>query len=677
MEAATAPVEAASAPRGLPDPGEPVPKLAWPTLGIFFGSLAVWGFALWGALSENVTPWLTIPLAAAVTFWMFTVLHDATHYSISRTRWVNALFGRLSVPFVAAWASYGVIGYIHIEHHRHSNEDGGTQPGADPDTWASHGPWWQLPFRWATIELWYGRFYLARRPTRPVKESAEAGALLTLSLAGIAAATATGNLWMLAVVYLIPQRIGIILLAWWFDWLPHHSLEHTQREDRYKATRARVGMEWFFTPLMLSQNYHLIHHLHPSIPFYRYIATWNKNEEAYLEREPAIATVFGQQLTPDEYRVWRELDSALARMRRVKLPEGSSASHAVFHKVPVAEVRKLTEDSVLIGFDVPEELREQFQFHPGQHLTVRTDLGGEGVRRNYSICCPATSGQLRIAVKHIPGGAFSSFAMNDLKAGDVLELMTPTGEFCPPLDPEHIKHYVGIAAGSGITPIMSILATALELEADSMFTLIYGNRGKESTMFREELDELESRYADRLQILHVRSREQHRNPLLTGRIDRDKLDTWLGEELHPDVIDEWFLCGPMELTVMAREALIEHGAAPEQVHLELFYGYSDNGAAPARADAPPATVTIKLDGQEETFELSGGETILEGALQVRSDAPYACMGGACGTCKAKLLEGDVEMDHNFALGQDELERGYVLTCQSHPTSPVVGVDYDG
>jgi phenylacetate-CoA oxygenase/reductase PaaK subunit len=677
MEAAAASIPA-QARRALPDPGEPVPRLALPTVGIFLGALAVWGLATWAALGHHAPPWVTIPAAAAVSFVMFTVAHDATHYSISRTRWVNALFGRMSVPFVASYVSFPVLGYIHIEHHRNTNEHGGTEPGADPDGFATAGPGWQTPFRWLTIDLWYAVFYLKRRPTRPVAESAEAGVLGVLTLAGIGAAAATGNLWTVALVYLIPQRIAVGTLGWWFDWLPHHGLEQTQRENRYRATRARVGMEWLFTPAMLSQNYHLIHHLHPSIPFYRYLTAWRRNEEAYLERDAAIATVFGHQLTPEEYRVWRELDSALARMRRVKVPEGSSASHAVFHRLPVADVRRLTKDSVLIDFDVPEGLRELFSFRPGQHLTVRTDLGGEGVRRNYSICCPATDGSLRIAVKLIPGGAFSSFAMEQLKAGDELELMTPTGHFSIKPDPDNIKHYVGITAGSGITPILSILTTALQVEADSYFTLIYGNRTRDSTMFREELDQLESRYADRFEILHVLSREPHRNPLLTGRIDREKIETLLATKLPPDEIDEWFLCGPLELTAVVRETLIERRADPEHVHMELFHGYEDtNGTSPARANAAPCSVTIRLSGREESFELTGGDSLLEGALRVRPDAPYACMGGACGTCRARLLEGTVQMDHNFALGQDDVERDYVLTCQSHPTSPAVSVDYDG
>jgi phenylacetate-CoA oxygenase/reductase PaaK subunit len=528
-----------------------------------------------------------------------------------------------------------------------------------------------------TIDGYYARFYLARRSSRPRAETVETGFTLLATVAAVGAATATGNLWMAAVVYLIPQRIAITVLAWWFDWLPHHGLEHTQKENRYRATRNRVGLEWLLTPLMLSQNYHLVHHLHPSIPFYRYLRAWRRNEEAYLEREAAIATAFGHQLTPEEYRVWRELDSALARMRPVTVPPGSSSPHAVFHRLPVAALERPTDDSVAITFDVPEELRDHFRFTPGQHITVRTDLGGEGVRRNYSICSSANGGTLRIAVKHIPGGAFSSFAMEQLKVGDELELMTPTGRFCTALDPLNTKRYVAIAAGSGITPILSILATALEVESESRFTLVYGNRTRTSTMFRDEIDELTSRFSDRFDVMHVLSREPQRDPLLSGRIDREKLATLLTTTVRPDEVDEWFLCGPLEMVQTARDTLVAHGVDPAQIHLELFYGYSDgDGASRARENAQPSAVTVLLSGEETTLDLAPGESVLEGALRLRSDVPYACMGGACGTCRAKLVEGTVEMDHNYALQQDDLDRGYVLTCQSHATSPKVVVDYD-
>lgn len=372
---------------------------------------------------------------------------------------------------------------------------------------------------------------------------------------------------------------------------------------------------------MLSQNYHLLHHLHPSVPFHRYLRTWRRNEDAYVDRGAAIATVIGQQLTPDEYRVYRHLDSPIARLRPVRAPDGSSSPHGVFYKLRVAHLSRPTDDSVAITFAVPDEMRGLFRFTQGQHVTVRTDLGGEGVRRNYSICAPATEGRLRIAVKHIPDGAFSSFAMERLEVGDELELMTPQGRFATELHPNHAKHYVAIAAGSGITPILSILTTTLEIEADSRFTLIYGNRTHQSTMFRGELDEVGSRYADRLEIKHVLSREHHRNPLYTGRIDRDKLEVWLSQELRPDDVDEWFLCGPIDLVETAHRTLLDHGVDPKQIHLELFFGYDANGKGAAVTNAQQATVTMRLDGEEHTFELAPEDSLLEGASACATTPP--------------------------------------------------------
>ncbi|OBJ78364.1 electron transfer flavoprotein [Mycobacterium gordonae] len=655
-----------AAQHALPDPGEAVPKLALPTIGIFLASLTAFVTCTVGYIDGWSPWWVTIPVNAAVTFVMFTVVHDASHYSISSVRWVNGLMGRLAWLFVGPVVAFPSFGYIHIQHHRHSNDD-----DQDPDTFASHGKWWQLPLRWSLVEYFYLRYYLPRARSRPVLEVGETMVMMALSLTGLVVAIVTGNFWILLVVFLIPQRIGLTILAWWFDWLPHHGLEDTQRTNRYRATRNRVGAEWLFTPVLLSQNYHLVHHLHPSVPFYRYLRTWKRNEEAYLERNAAINTVFGQQLNPDEYREWKDLNGRLSKLLPVRMPARSSSPHAVLHRIPVASVDPITADSTLVTFAVPEDLQDAFRFEPGQHVTV---VSGEGVRRNYSICAPATRAQLRIAVKHIPGGAFSTYVAEQLQAGDVLELMTPTGRFGTPLHPLNRKHYVGLVAGSGITPVLSILATTLEIETESRFTLIYGNRTRESTMFRAELDRLESRYADRLEVLHVLSGESLHAPELRGRIDRDKLNLWLTGNLQPDHVDEWFICGPMEMTTAVRESLLEHRVDSERIHLELFHGFETGSAAEHSYES--ATVTFKLSGKQWTYDLTPGDSILEGALQVRDDAPYACMGGACGTCRAKLIEGDVEMDHNFALGQAELDAGYILTCQSHPTTPFVSVDYD-
>ena len=355
-------------------------------------------------------------------------------------------------------------------------------------------------------------------------------------------------------------------------------------------------------------------------------------------------------------------------------------SHAVFHPLAVATVEPVTEDAVAITFDVPAELRADYDFSHGQHLTIRTALAGDDVRRNYSICSPAGSGVLRVAVKRLPGGAFSEHALDVLKAGDVLDVMTPTGRFFTELDAAHRKHYVCVAAGSGITPILSIVASTLAAEPESSVTLVYANRTHRTVMFLEEVEDLKDRYPERFQLLHVLSREPQEVELFSGRLDAERFGRILDGLLPPDTVDEWFLCGPHAMVTELRALLEKEGVPSRSVHAEVFHV---EAAPPVRrapvetADETGAQVTITLDGRKSSFTLPpDGPAVLDAALQVRSDAPFACKGGVCGTCRAKLLEGTVEMDTNWALEPEEVERGYVLTCQSHPTSETVVLDYD-
>jgi ring-1,2-phenylacetyl-CoA epoxidase subunit PaaE len=364
-------------------------------------------------------------------------------------------------------------------------------------------------------------------------------------------------------------------------------------------------------------------------------------------------------------------------------PAVPARRHAVFHPLRVAEVDRLTPDSVAITFDVPDGLRDAYRFTPGQHVAIRCDLGGRGVRRNYSICSPVSSGRLRIGVKRLPGGAFSSYAIERLAPGEVLEVMTPTGRFGTPLDPVHRRHYAAIAAGSGITPVLALLATTLETEPASEFTLLYGNRTASSIMFLEELQDLKDRYPDRFTLLHFLSAERQESELLSGRISRDKLTRLLDTVLPPGGIAEWFLCGPLPMVQETQAVLASYGVPSRHVHTELFHaGALPPQAAAARASGgaacTAATITIRLDGRATTLRLDpGAEPVLDAVLRVRPDAPYACKGGVCGTCRARLLDGTVRMDRSYALEAADVSQGYVLTCQSHPTSGAVVLDYDG
>jgi ring-1,2-phenylacetyl-CoA epoxidase subunit PaaE len=358
--------------------------------------------------------------------------------------------------------------------------------------------------------------------------------------------------------------------------------------------------------------------------------------------------------------------------------------HSVFHPLRVACVERLTEDAVAITFEIPPELREEFRFQAGQHVSIKSPVVGDDVRRNYSICAPATPGQpLRIGVKRIPDGVFSSYAAEKLRPGDFLDIMTPTGSFSTPLHPGQRKRYGAIAAGSGITPVLSILSTALEVEPDSSAVLIYVNRTALNIMFLEDVEDLKNRYPDRFQLIHVLDEEPMDVEILSGRLDAVRLRRILDSLVLPDDVDEWFLCGPLPMTDAAREILLACGAGDEHIHRELFFvgppptATSRAAAAAATEDTQGASVTILLDGRAQTFVLpEAGPSILDATLRYRADAPFACKNGVCGTCRAKVIEGKVRMDTNYALEPADVAAGYALACQSHPASDRVVLDFD-
>lgn len=351
---------------------------------------------------------------------------------------------------------------------------------------------------------------------------------------------------------------------------------------------------------------------------------------------------------------------------------------ATFHSLRVAAIDELTDDAVALTFEVPPSLASEFEFLPGQHLSIR---GGDDVRRSYSLCTSPSSGMLRIGVKRLPGGAFSEGVVSRLVVGDALDVMTPAGRFTVDLEPTARRSYVAIAAGSGITPVLSILAAVLEGEPGSSVTLIYANRTHRSVMFLDEVHDLKDRYPARFQIVHVLSREEQEVELLSGRLDGPRLSRILATLVPPSEVDQWFLCGPQQLVVELRSTLLGAGVPADRVHTELFHADPvPRAPVAALADAADgaARVTVRLDGRSSSFDLRpDGAPVLDAAMSVRSDLPFACKGGVCGTCRARLVEGTVAMDANWALEPDEIERGYVLTCQSHPTSEKVVLDFDG
>jgi ring-1,2-phenylacetyl-CoA epoxidase subunit PaaE len=347
-----------------------------------------------------------------------------------------------------------------------------------------------------------------------------------------------------------------------------------------------------------------------------------------------------------------------------------------FHALRVAEVQRLCDDAVAVTFDVPDDLAGEYAFKPGQSLTLRRDVDGREERRSYSICAPRGA-RPRIGVREVPGGLFSSWLVHEVEPGDEIEVLPPSGTFTP--DPDEAARHVLIAAGSGITPVLSIVSSVLR-NPDSFVSLLYGNRRTDTVMFADELADLKDRYPSRLELVHVLSREPREADLFTGRLDEEKLRRLLPALVPVDAVDHWWLCGPYGMVQDAWAVLGELGVPRERVHQELFY-VDDVPPQPVRHEEPTvegasSEVTVVLDGRATTLELPQDTPILDAAQRYRSDLPFACKGGVCGTCRAKLTEGKVTMRRNFALEQDELDAGFVLTCQSLPLSEAVTVDYD-
>ncbi len=354
-----------------------------------------------------------------------------------------------------------------------------------------------------------------------------------------------------------------------------------------------------------------------------------------------------------------------------------------FHPLRVKEVKKETSDCVSVLFDVPENIKEEFSFMQGQSLTMRTMINGEEVRRTYSICSSPFEQQLKVAVKKVEAGAFSIFANDQLKAGDVLEVMPPIGHFYTALEASNKKNYVGFAAGSGITPLLSIIKTTLATEPDSTFTLVYGNKTRASIIFFEELEGLKNKYINRFNLIHILSREKTDADLNFGRISKEKCNDLFNKLLDVNSVDEFFICGPEDMIFSVKEFLESKAVAEKKIHFELFTTPGQKKAAShkpqaASEEGPKSNITVKLDGRSFDFSipLNSDTSILDAAMQQGADVPYACKGGVCCTCKAKLLEGEVKMDVHWGLEQEEIKQGFILTCQSRPLTEKVTIDFD-
>ncbi|HUS02293.1 MAG TPA: 1,2-phenylacetyl-CoA epoxidase subunit PaaE [Chitinophagaceae bacterium] len=352
-----------------------------------------------------------------------------------------------------------------------------------------------------------------------------------------------------------------------------------------------------------------------------------------------------------------------------------------FHLLTIKDIKRETPDCVSISFDIPKELAKEFQFKQGQSLTLRKILEGEEIRRSYSICTSPLQNEVRVAVKKVQGGLFSTFANTELKTGDVIEVMPPSGNFYTELSSANKKNYIAFAAGSGITPVISIIKTTLLTEPNSTFTLIFGNKNHTSIIFKEELEDLKDKYIERFRLYHILSRERMEADINYGRINADKCDQ-LTRLINLNTVDEIFICGPEDMIFCVRDFLEQKGIDKTKIHFELFTtpkrkaaGYKPQAASETNKET--SNITVKLDGRSFDFNLDyDSNNILDAALAQGADLPYACKGGVCTTCKAKLIEGQIEMEVNYGLEADEVAAGFILTCQSHPRSEKVMVDFD-
>jgi ring-1,2-phenylacetyl-CoA epoxidase subunit PaaE len=363
---------------------------------------------------------------------------------------------------------------------------------------------------------------------------------------------------------------------------------------------------------------------------------------------------------------------------------------ARFHSLTISQVRKLTDDAIEVSFDVPADLADDYSYDPGQYIAIRTDLDGENLRRSYSICQAPVEGELKVAIKRDLGGLFSTWAIDNLRVGMQLDVMSPEGKFTSQIvrsTSAHTvaTHYVAVAAGSGITPVLALIESTLSDSPQNRFSLVYSNRTSMDTMFVDELADLKDRYPVQLALYHVLTRERRSSELLSGRLDEAKFREILERLIYPTDVAEWFLCGPFDLVQLCRDVLADLGVDAAAVRFELFT--TDRPDRPAgqsgrpieiRAGEDVHTITFRLDGTTAvvTSPVHSNESILNAALRVRGDVPFACAGGVCGTCRAVITEGTVNMVENYALEPEELARGYVLTCQSIPTSECVSVNYD-
>ena len=354
-----------------------------------------------------------------------------------------------------------------------------------------------------------------------------------------------------------------------------------------------------------------------------------------------------------------------------------------FHTLQITDIRHETSTCVSVALDIPDEFKDAYTYKAGQYITFKKVIDGEELRRSYSLCSSPIEPDFRVAIKQVPEGKFSTYACSQLKKGDRIDVMTPMGNFTTAINSMEAKNYMAFVAGSGITPVMSLMKTILATEADSTFTLVYGNQNLQSIIFKEDIEALKNKYMGRLHVIHILSREKLETDINNGRINHEKCIQLFSGLLDLSKMHHFFMCGPEEMIMSVKDYLLAQKVNEKAIHFELFTTtgaqnkHDDWKAAHQEGSDTLCTVTIKVDDRTYDIKLAyGGDSILDAALKSGADLPYACKGGVCCTCRAKVMEGEVEMEVNYALEKEEVSQGFVLTCQSHPKTDRVFIDFD-
>jgi ring-1,2-phenylacetyl-CoA epoxidase subunit PaaE len=638
-------------------------RFAWPTFILAVLTFTAWVATMFAHARGALPLGIAIPVQVALTFVAFTPLHDASHRAVARNPFINEAVGWASaLPLMSPFAAFR---YVHLEHHKHTNDE-----ARDPDMWSGSGRGLSRLFRWATQDLHYYVWYAARRASRPRAEVRSTLIGVALVVALVSGLVAMGMAKEVLLLWMLPARIAIVLLALAFDYLPHRPHQVLASVAPLEATT--ILEHTFLTPFLLSQNYHLIHHLYPGVPFYRYGKVWWTLRDRLLDDGAVVRKLWGKPAL----RSGSQSSRAAASNVTTSAPRAPSTLEVLVSRIDVE-----TDDARSFVLDIPEEHAGTFRYRAGQFLTFELELDGEVVRRSYSFSSAPEAGEApRVTVKRVPGGRVSNHMHDHVKVGAKLRVRGPEGRFVL-RDGRAGGPIVLIAAGSGITPVLSLAKSALLASQGRSVTLLYANRTARAVILRQEIDALADRFHDRFRVVHHLDDER-------GMLSADAMRGWLVDAVEPGVLGraDVYVCGPSPFMDLAEAALDALGVPDAQRFRERFSAARD-GAPDATAKGPASPETkstgtpqslaaqrandryalrVLLDGEAHELDCRADETLLAAAQRQGLVLPSSCEEGYCGSCIARLVEGDVTMDEHSALSNADVRRGLILPCQARP-----------